>query len=60
MNENNSGIKINSKRNSIENFSFNDKSEKNLSINFDEKIFALNYNYTSKYKRKKNRDKFHF
>lgn len=60
INENNSGMKINSKRNSIENFSFNDKSEKNLSINFDEKIFALNYNYISKYKRKKNRDKFHF
>ena len=58
--ENSSSIKIGSRRNSkAADFSFNEKTERNLSINFEDKIFALNYNYTPKYNRKKNKDKFY-
>ena len=57
--ENSSSIKIGSKRNSRADFSFNEKTERNLSINFDDKIFALNYNYAPKYYRKNNKDKFY-
>ena len=58
--ENSSSIKLGSRRNSkAADFSFNEKTERNLSINFEDKIFAMNYNYTPKYNRKKNKDKFY-
>jgi len=56
--ENNSSIRLGSRKNSKADFSSHEKTE-NLSINFDEKIFALNYNGTPKYNRKKNKDKFY-
>ena len=57
--ESNSNAKLNNNKNSKENFSFYEKTDRNLFTDYDEKVFVLNYNYTSKY-NKQNREMIYF
>ena len=53
VNETNQSFKYNSFKNLSYNFSLNEKNERNINNNFDEKIFAFDYNTKTKYILKK-------
>ena len=53
VNENNQSFKYNSYKNLGYNFSLNEKNERIMNDNYDEKIFAFDYNTKTKYNSKK-------
>ena len=60
MSENTQIIKTNSSfKNLNQNFSFIEKNEKNLSQNFEDRVFALDYNSKNKYEKSENINKFY-
>ena len=60
MSENTQITKTNSSfKNLNQNFSFIEKNERNLSQNFEDMVFALDYNLKNKYEKSENVNKFH-
>ena len=59
LSENNQSVKYNSFKNLSYFFSPNEKNERNMGDNYDEKVFAFDYNTKTKYNSKNNINKFH-